>query len=122
MSFASLSIKAPKTRTVSVVGMTGASVIVAGVVPAGALLVGLTTRVGAAITGATGFNIGDGTTPNRWGDNIGVALNTLTDNTDWTVGTIEVFPATKDVILTAVGGNFTAGAVDVTAHYIESAI
>lgn len=82
------------------------------------MLVGLTTRVSTAITGATGYDIGDGTDADRWGANIGVALNTSSDNTNWTATTIQCFTAAQEVTLTAVGSNFTAGAVQIVAHYL----
>jgi hypothetical protein len=108
-----------KTKAVTLSGLTGASVATTtGFIPDGAVLVGLTTRVSTAITGATGYDIGDGSDANRWGANIGIALNTSSDNRDWTAGTIECFTAAQEVTLTAVGSNFTGGAVVIVAHYL----
>jgi hypothetical protein len=108
-----------KTKAVTLSGLTGASVATTtGLIPDGAVLVGLTTRVSTAITGATGYDIGDGSDADRWGANIGIALNTSSDNTNWTAGTIECFTAAQEVTLTAVGSNFTGGAVVIVAHYL----
>jgi hypothetical protein len=108
-----------KTKAVTLSGLTGASVATTGgFIPDGAVLVGLTTRVSTAITGATGYDIGDGSDADRWGANIGFALNTSSDNTNWTAGTIECFTAAQEVTLTAVGSNFTGGAVVIVAHYL----
>jgi len=108
-----------KTRAVTLSGLTGASVATTtGLIPDGAVLVGLTTRVSTAITGATGYDIGDGSDADRWGANIGFALNTASDNRDWTATTIQCFTAAQEVTLTAVGGNFTDGAVQIVAHYL----
>jgi hypothetical protein len=108
-----------KTKAVTLSALSGASVATTGgFIPDGAVLVGLTTRVSTAITGATGYDIGDGSDADRWGANIGIALNTSSDNRDWTAGTIECFTAAQEVTLTAVGSNFTGGAVVIVAHYL----
>jgi hypothetical protein len=108
-----------KTKAVTLSNLSGASVATTtGFIPDGAVLVGLTTRVSTAITGATGYDIGDGSDADRWGANVGIALNTSSDNTNWTAGTIECFTAAQEVTLTAVGNNFTGGAVVIVAHYL----
>jgi hypothetical protein len=108
-----------KTKAVTLSALSGASVATTGgFIPDGAVLVGLTTRVSTAITGATGYDIGDGSDADRWGANIDIALNTASDNTNWTAGTIECFTTAQEVTLTAVGSNFTGGAVVIVAHYL----
>jgi hypothetical protein len=108
-----------KTKAVTLSALTGASVATTGgFIPDGAVLVGLTTRVSTAITGATGYDIGDGSDADRWGANVDIALNTSSDNTNWTAGTIECFTAAQEVTLTAVGSNFTGGEVVIVAHYL----
>jgi hypothetical protein len=108
-----------KTKAVTLSALSGASVATTtGLIPDGAVLVGLTTRVSTAITGATGYDIGDGSDADRWGANVAIALNTSSDNTNWTAGTIECFTAAQEVTLTAVGSNFTGGAVVIVAHYL----
>lgn len=108
-----------KAATTELSGLTGASVTATNLIPAGAVLVGVSARVTTAITGATSFDVGDGSDVDRWGAGIAVALGTTSDNTDWTAGTIECFPTAQDVVLTANGSNFTAGAVRLTVHYID---
>jgi hypothetical protein len=108
-----------KTKAVTLATSSGASVATTtGFIPDGAVLVGLTTRVSTAITGATGYDIGDGSDADRWGANINIALNTASDNRDWTATTIQCFTAAQEVTLTAVGPNFTGGAVVIVAHYL----
>ena len=108
-----------KTKAVTLSALSGASVATTGgFIPDGAVLVGLTTRVSTAITGATGYDIGDGSDADRWGANLAIALNTSSDNTNWTAGTIQCFTAAQEVTLTAVGSNFTGGAVVIVAHYL----
>ena len=100
-------------------GLSGASVTASNLIPAGAIVLGVLVEVTTAITGATSFDVGDGATANRWGDNIAITLGTKTDLTDTTDTSVPIFPAANNVVLTAVGSNFTAGAVRITVHYID---
>jgi hypothetical protein len=99
--------------------LSGASATTTGtLIPDGAVVVGVTTQVATAITGATGYQVGDGTDADRWGDINAIALNTTSDNANWTAGTIECFTAGGEVTLTANGSNFTAGAVEICVFYL----
>jgi hypothetical protein len=99
--------------------LSGASATTTGTfIPDGAVVVGVTTRVGTALTGATGYTIGDGTDADRWGDITGTAIGTTSDNANWTAGTIECFTAGGNVTLTANGSNFTAGAIEICVFYL----
>jgi len=99
-------------------GLSGASVTEAGLVPAGAILLGVAVEVTVEITGATSFDVGDGSTVNAYGD--ALALTVGTKN----AGAISpaALAAAGDVVLTANGSNFTAGEVVVTAAWIDLAI
>jgi hypothetical protein len=99
--------------------LSGASATTTGTfIPDGAVVVGVTTRVGTLLTGATGYTIGDGTDADRWGDITGTAVGTTSDNANWTAGTIECFTAGGNVTLTANGSNFTAGAIEICVFYL----
>jgi hypothetical protein len=74
----------------------------------------VTTRVTTAITGATSFDIGDGTTANLFGDDVAVALGTTSNNT---IAPTRYETATN-VVLTANGANFSGGAVRLTVHFL----
>jgi len=104
--------------TVLLSGLSGATVAASALIPSGAVVTGVTTRVTTAITGATTYQVGDGVDPNRWGDSLSPLLGQFSDGSDWTDQSIENFPAATDVVLTAVGGNFTAGSVRVSVHYM----
>jgi hypothetical protein len=93
---------------------SGATVTVAALIPANSIVIGVTTRVTTAITGATSFDIGDGTTANLFGDDVAVTLGTTSNNT---IAPTRYETATN-VVLTANGGNFTAGAVRLTVHFL----
>ena len=102
--------------------MSGATITASSLIPAGSIVLSVDVRVTTLITGATTFDIGDGSDVDRWGKDIAVAANTTTDLTDLT-GTsgaifLPIFTAANDVVLTGVGGSFTAGAVRITVHYL----
>jgi hypothetical protein len=115
-NFQRMTIKSVK-QTLS--ALSGASATTTGTfIPDGAVVVGVTTRVGTALTGATGYTIGDGTDADRWGDITGTAIGTTSDNANWTAGTIECFTAGGEVTLTAKTSNFTAGAIEICVFYL----
>jgi hypothetical protein len=100
-------------------GLSGATATATNLIPAGSVVIGVTVRVTTTITGATSFEIGDGTDPDRWGTTIAVTSGTTTTNANTTITTVPIYAAATSVVLTANGGNFTAGAVKVTVHYIS---
>lgn len=104
-------------------GVTGASVTATALIPDGAFLVGLTTRVTTALgtgNGTSGYQIGDGSDTDRWGTVTGTAIGTTTDNRDFTVTTAQFFNADQNVVITANGGNFDGtGVIQVIAYYIR---
>lgn len=99
--------------------LSGATATLSSLIPAGCMVVGITTRVITAITGATGYDVGDGTTQDAYGANIGIGLGTTSDITDATISAAPLYTAATDVVLTALGSNFTGGDVRVTVHYIQ---
>lgn len=80
---------------------------------------GVTIRVTTAITGATSISIGDGTDADRWGASIAVALNTTTTGANFTINSVPIYPSDTSVVITGAGGNFSAGVVRVTVHYMN---
>jgi hypothetical protein len=95
-------------------GLTGATVTATNLIPANSILLGVTARVTTAITGATTFDIGDGVTADRFGNDVAIALNTTSQNAIAPA----LFAAANNVVLTANGSNFTGGAVRLTAHFM----
>jgi hypothetical protein len=94
---------------------TGATRTATALIPANCIVIGVSCRVTTAITGATSFDIGDGTTANLFADDVAVALGTTSN----LVITPRVYSAATNVVCTANGGNFTAGAVRLTVHYMR---
>ncbi len=111
----------PTLQTVEVLksALSGATVTATNLIPAGCFLIGVTIRVTTLITGATSFKIGDGSDDNRWGDTIAVAAGTTTTIADFTAAGYGQFTSANNVVLTANGSNFTAGAVRITADYLS---
>ena len=91
-----------------------------GAIPAGATVVGVTTRVTTTITGCTSIQIGDGTDADRFGNAIALTSGTTTTNADWTITSAPVYAAATNIEITAVGGgaSFTAGAMRVCVYYL----
>lgn len=90
-------------------GVSGATVTATGLIPDGAIVLGITSRVTTALGvsgGTTGYQVGDGSDADRWGNVTGTAAGTKTTNADWTTTTIPLFNAAQNVVITANGGNF----------------
>lgn len=106
--------------TTELTGLSGATAAATNLIPAGALVLGVTHRVTTLITGATSWDSGDGTTADAFGNNVAVSANTTADSlVDGTFTAPKSYAAATDVVLTAVGSNFTAGAVRISVHYID---
>jgi hypothetical protein len=110
------------TANTTLSNVSGASVTAAGLIPAGAVVMGVTSKVTTALgtTNSTaGYKIGTAADDDRWGDIAGTAIGTTSDNRNWTSGTIECFTAATDVIVTATGGNFDAtGVIYLSVQYM----
>lgn len=96
------------------------SVTISGAFPAGSTFVGVTTAVTTALTGVSGYGVGDGTDADRWGLKVATAVGTTTGSADYTDGTIEAFTSATDVVLTRNTGAFTGGVIRVTVFYQEA--
>lgn len=114
---------AVRHATASVTAAAGASVTAAALIPVGAVVVGISTRVMTALgttTGTTGYQVGTVADPDRWGTKVGTAVGTKTTNGDWTADTTPpIFLAAQAVVLTANGGNFDgAGVIFIDVAYL----
>jgi len=110
------------TARATLSAVSGASVTATGLIPAGAVVMGVTSKVTTGLgttNSTTGYKIGTVADDDRWGDITGTAAGTSSDNRDWTAGTIECFPAATDIIVTAVGGNFDGtGEIYLSVQYM----
>lgn len=104
-----------RVTEVELAALSGASVTAAGLIPDRAWVVGVASRTAAAITGATGYRVGISGDDSKFGSGLGIALGSSN------VGVIggQAFYASTDVIVTAEGGNFTAGTVRLALGWLE---
>ena len=88
-------------------------------IPAGSIVYGVVVYVNTTITGVTSFNIGDGTTANKWGTTIALTSGTQTTSANWLAASANpsFYAAATNVVLTAVGGTFSAGNVRCAVFY-----
>lgn len=105
-------------------GSAAATITASNLIPAHALLIGISGRITTTFTGATSFHVGDGSDADLWGASIAVAAGTTFDNTDATANPQGTWSASgRSVTLTAVGGTgaFTStGSIQLIAHYLST--
>ena len=77
-------------------------------------MLAVSARITTAITGATSFEVGVSGTLGQFGTGIGVTLGSTNEGM---IGPTGFYSATS-IILTAAGGNFTAGAVRLSVMYL----
>lgn len=103
------------------VTLSGATSATSGTfIPVGCFVIGVATSTTTVITGASGYQVGDGTTAARWGDITGTAVGTNSNNTNSTANPTGYFAAAQAVTLTAKTSNFTGGVVQVTVFYLTT--
>lgn len=92
--------------------LSGASVATTVAIPNRAVVLGVSTRTSAAITGATSYSCGVAGEAGKFGSSLGVAKNASN------VGVIgpTAYYADTPVVITAAGGAFTGGKVRVSIH------
>ncbi|MEH0197406.1 DUF2793 domain-containing protein [Caulobacter sp. CCNWLY153] len=95
--------------------LSGASVTTTAVIPARAIVMGVSTRTSAAITGAISYSCGVAGETGKFGSSLGVALNASN------IGVVgpTAYYADTPVVLTAAGGSFVAGKVRVAIHLLR---
>lgn len=107
------------TATASVT-LSGASTATSNIIPAGATVVNVATTTTTAITGASGYQVGDGTDADRYGDITGTALGTASGSANGTADPRWWAASARGITLTAKTSNFTAGVVQVTVFYLTT--
>jgi hypothetical protein len=110
-----------KTLRESSGALSGATYVTTIAIPAYANLIGVTTRVTTAVTGATTYDVGDGSDVDLWGAAIGVALGSQSRTADFTaVAAVGAAATSRTVTLTANGSNFTGGVIEICLHYLTT--
>ena len=97
------------------VALSGASTATTIVIPSCAIVLAVSTRTTAAITGAASYNCGVAGDVSKFGGTLGVAKNASN------IGVVgpTAYYADTPVVLTAVGGNFVTGKVRVAIHLMR---
>lgn len=103
------------------VTLSGATTATSNIIPAGASVVGVATTTTTTITGATGYQVGDGTTATRYGDITGTAIGTASGSANYTADPYWFATSARAITLTAKTSNFTGGVVQVTVFYRTAA-
>ena len=93
-------------------GLSGTSVTASAQIPAGVLVLAVSSRVVTAITGATSFSVGYTGNATAFGSSLGLSAGSTNEGL---IGPNPFYNATS-IVLTAAGGNFTAGAVRARRH------
>jgi hypothetical protein len=95
-------------------GLSGASVTSSIKIPDRSIVLGVSTRVLTAITGAASFDCGVAGETSKFGS----ALSIAAGSTNVGIVGLEAFYADTPIVLKANGGNFTGGAVRLAIHYL----
>ena len=97
------------------VNLTGASVTVAGLVPNRCILLGVTSWVITAITGATSYSVGNAAGQSQYGSDLGGAAGSQNVGV---IGPTATYAA-GNIVVTAGGGNFTGGRLGLSVAYLQ---
>jgi hypothetical protein len=100
-------------------GGGSATLVTSGLIPDGSFLFSIGTRIATALTGSTGFSVGDGTDADLYGVQAAATQGSTTSNADATASFANPLLAAGEVTLTFAGGNCTAGVVTVHATYLS---
>lgn len=98
--------------------LSGAYVETSLAFPDRAIVLGVSTRTLAAVTGASSYDCGIAGEPAKFGGSLGVAAGSTNAGV---IGPTAVYAATP-VRLTANGGSFTGGSARVALHFLACAI
>lgn len=95
----------------AVLDLIGPSVTASGLIPTRAIVLGVTSWTVEVVTGATGYQVGNGVGQSQFGGTLGLAAGSSN------VGVVGPFAtyAPTDVVVTAEGADFTGGKVGVAA-------
>ena len=85
------------------------------VIPDKAVVLGVTGRVTAAVTGATGWSLGVPGSPDRYGSGYGPDLGAFAHGV---TGQPQAYYGGESLLITAEGGSFTGGQIRLAVHYL----
>lgn len=94
--------------------LSGATTAATSLIPAKSTYYNCVVRVLQTITGATTWDLGDGSDADRWGDNEALTAGTVTSETDGTAVPYGWSATAISPTFTANGSNFTGGKVRIS--------
>lgn len=101
--------------------LSGATSTLTGFIPKGCFLLGLSAKVITAVTGATTWDLGDGSDADCFANDKGLTVGTVTTQADYTAEVLKQYTSATSIVATANGSNFTAGKLRVTMFFIRLA-
>lgn len=114
-SFTRVAIK----HSTTALALSGATTVATNIIPAKVIILGVSTTVTTTITGASGYQVGDGSDADRWGDVTGTAVGTDTDYNDYTAAPIPAWnAAAQSITITAKTSDFTGGVLQIDVAYM----
>lgn len=99
--------------------LSGASVSFTGALPNQSIILGVSGYLTEAITGATGFQVGDGTTVSRFANSNGITVGTSFGPANGSDTSPKIQAGTGNIVVTAKTSNFTGGKLRLSVNYIE---
>lgn len=112
-----------KVESVTFAGNPGdaSKTTVGSIIPLGAFVVGVSSRVTTAGTNCTSFDLGVSGDTNQFGGTLAITQGSTSDNTDATATFANPqITAAEEIIVTANGGNCFDMVVAITVHYINN--
>lgn len=103
------------TQTLTCSG--GSSYVTSGLIPDGAWLIGVSTRVTTALTGPTSYEVGNGSDADMYGAALATTQGTTSSNANATTTWANPQTSAGEITITTAGA-CSAGAWSVNAHYL----
>lgn len=94
--------------------LDGATEAATSLIPANATYYGCVAKVTEVVTGATSWDLGDGSNADRWADDAALTLGTKTSESDFTADPRGWSATAVSPTLTANGSNFTDGKIRIS--------
>ena len=108
------------SASTTVSSATGATITATNLIPAGAIVLGVDSRVTTAFSGGTvtAISIGDGTTATQWSNASAITLGATTNSTNYiTTWTPRLYSSATSVVVTSTGTFGATGVIRLTVYY-----
>jgi len=101
--------------------LSGATGTASSLIPAGAWVVSVTAENKSTIAGSlASYKVGDGTDTDRWGGTIPLTNGNLYKlSSGVNIASIPLYTSANNVVVTAEGGTFSSGTIEITVYYLS---